>query len=165
MKSTKSFVATSLVSVFLAAAATSAFAGGTLASAILGGSPYAIDNYGANVVKGHAELVADGRSSNSKVVVRLTGLQPGSAHIGHIHAGTCARLIPGTILHNLAPVVADQNGSGVSRTEIPEGIQGLVDCEWWVAFHEGAENTEPQTPAIALGPVIVKADKDNRRSR
>lgn len=163
MKSPRTLFATSLLAIVVAAAASPTLAQGTIASAILGGSPYAIDNYGANVVKGRAELVSDKRSSNSQVVVRLTGLRPGSAHIGHIHAGTCARLIPGTILHNLEPVVADQQGTGTSRTEIPEGIQGLVDCEWWVAFHEGAENTEPQTPALALGPVIVNKDKENRR--
>ena len=164
MKTTRSLFASTLVSLVLAVTAMPAQADGALASAILGGSPYAIDNYGANVVRGRAELLADGRSSNTQVVVRLTGLRAGSAHIGHIHAGTCARLIPGTILHNLTPVVADQNGSGTSRTEIPESIRGLVDCEWWIAFHEGAENTDPQTPAIALGPVMVKAT-GNRSGR
>lgn len=163
MKSTRPLLASSLLSLALAAATLPARADGAIASAILGGSPYAIDNYGANVVKGRAELLADGRSSNTQVVARLTGLKPGSAHIGHIHAGTCARLIPGTILHNLEPIVADQQGAGTSRTEIPESIRGLVDCEWWVAFHEGAENTDPQTPAIAVGPVIVKVDRDDRR--
>lgn len=163
MNTVHTLLASSLLSLTLVTVALPARAEGALASAILGGSPYAVENYGANVVKGRAELLADGRSSNSQVVVRLTGLKPGTAHIGHIHAGTCARLIPGTILHNLEAVVADQRGAGVSRTEIPESIRGLVDCEWWVAFHEGPENTEPQTPAIALGPVIVKVDSDNRR--
>lgn len=165
MKATRSFLAPALLTLALGTVAAPTLADSALARATLGGSPYAVDNYGANVVRGRAELMADGRSSNTQVIVRLTGLRPGSAHIGHIHAGTCARLIPGTILHNLEPVVADQNGTGTSRTEIPESIRGLIDCEWWIAFHEGAENTDPQTPAIALGAVFVKADKQTRRQR
>ena len=157
MKSTKSFLVTSLLSASLALSATATMAEGVTARAILGATPFAHTNYGTNVVKGRAELVTDGRGTTSKVVAKLSGLKPGTAHIGHIHGGNCTRLFPGTIFHNLQPIVADSAGNGTSKTEILEGMQGLADCEWWVAFHEGAENATPQTPAIAVGPVITKA--------
>ena len=156
MKSTKSFLTTSLLSVFLAVPASAALAEDVAATAILGATPFAHENYGTNVVKGRAELVSDGRDASTKVIVRMTGLKPGTAHIGHIHGGNCTKLFPGTIFHNLEPVVANNSGTGTSKTEIPEGMQGLADCEWWVAVHEGAENASPQTPAIAVGPVITK---------
>ena len=159
MQLSKSFLASSLLSVFLAVPATTALADAVEASAILGGTPFAITNYGTNVVKGRAILVSDERSDSSKVIVQLSGLKPGTAHIGHIHGGNCATLARGTIFHNLEPVVANDSGKGTSKTDIPEGMQGLADCEWWVAFHEGAENPVPplpQTPALAVGPVIFK---------
>ena len=159
MKPIQSFLATSLLSVFLALPAATALADGAVASAILGGTPFAINNYGPNVVKGRAVLISDSRSDTTKVIVKITGLKPGTAHIGHIHGGNCASLARGTIFHNLEPVVANDSGKGTSKTDIPEGMQGLADCEWRLAFHEGAENPVPplpQTPALAVGPVIIK---------
>ena len=155
----KSIIATSLLSVFLAASTTTAvFADDVVANAILGGTPFAITTYGTNVVKGRATLVSDGDAGNSTVIVNLRGLKPGTTHIGHIHGGNCAALARGTIFHNLQPVVMNKYGKGTSKTVIPQGMQGLADCEWWVAYHEGAENPvppEPQTPAVAVGPVIM----------
>ena len=66
-------------------------------------------------------------------------------------------MTPGTILYNLEPVVANNAGEGTSKTDIPQGLQGFADCSWWVAFHEGAENAAPQTPAIAVGAVILRS--------
>lgn len=161
MKLRKCILAANLLTVFLAIPAGAAFAEDGVASAILGGTPFAITNYGKNVVKGHATLVSDGRGTSTQVIVKLSGLKPGTAHIGHIHGGSCAALTPGAIFHNLTPVVGDGSGKGTSKTQIPKGIQGLADCEWWVAFHEGAENASPQTPALAVGPVIIKGQERN----
>jgi len=154
MKLSKSILVGCLLSVGMATSATAVLA--EEASAILGGSPFALKNYGPNVVTGRATLVSSGGSGSAMVIVKLNGLKPGTAHIGHIHGGSCVALTPGDIFHNLNPVVADSSGKGTSKTEIPKSIQGLADCEWWVAFHEGAENATPQTPALAVGPVIIK---------
>lgn len=113
-----------------------------------------------NVVKGRAELTSNDDNTQTRVVVRISGLAPGTTHIGHIHGGNCPSLFPGTILHNLEPVVINEGGEGVSKTEIPEGMQGLRDCDWWVAVHEGPANTSPQTPAVAVGPVVTKGKED-----
>lgn len=156
MKSMQSFLVASLSGVFLAVPSTSAWAEAVAARAILGATPFAHDHYGTNVVRGHAELVSDSRGASSHIIVKMSGLIPGTAHIGHIHGGNCTRLFPGTILHNLEPVVANNSGQGTSKTEIPEGMQEIADCEWWVAVHEGAENASPQTPALAVGPVITQ---------
>lgn len=128
----------------------------TSARAILGASPFAHLKYGVNVVKGRAELSPKNDGANTQVVVKIRGLTPGTTHIGHIHGGTCAALQPGTIFHNLEPVVINEAGQGISKTVIPESMDGLIDCEWWVAVHEGPENATPQTPAVAVGPVITR---------
>lgn len=139
-----------------AMSASPTFADGVAGAAVLGATPFAHNTYGVNVVKGRAELTSDDRGAQTQVIVKISGLTPGTTHIGHIHGGNCPSLAPGTILHNLEPVVINEGGEGVSKTEIPEGMQGLRDCAWWVAVHEGSANTSPQTPAVAVGPVITK---------
>ena len=134
-----------------------ALAENTDAFAILGSTPFAHKNYGTNVVKGRAELHASGRSS-TMVIVWLTGLKPGSIHASHIHRGTCLQLSPGEISNDLSPVVANEHGVGFSKTEIPGKLADLADCSWWVAVHEGPVNATPQTPAIAVAPVITHSE-------
>lgn len=133
---------------------------GMQARAILGSTPFAHANYGNNVVRGYATLTSREDGLGTKVTLKMRGLKPGTAHIGHIHGGNCPQLFVGTILHNLEPVVADASGEGSSRTDIPASLSGLVDCSWWVAVHQGPENTSPQTPALAVGPVITKETRD-----
>lgn len=138
------------------------FAGNAMADdnaafAILGSSPFAHQNYGVNVVRGDAKLASAGRGT-TQVVVRINGLKPGTTHIGHIHGGTCAQLFPGAILHNLEPIVVNSEGRGMSKTEIPATLDNFRDCDWWVAVHEGAANQTPQTPAVAIGPVLTRGE-------
>lgn len=161
----KHLLASSALAVLLAHSSSVTLAdddNNTSARALLGSSPYAHLNYGVNVVKGRAELSPRNDGANTQVVARLRGLKPGTTHIGHIHGGTCAALQPGTILHNLQPMVANSEGQGKSKTVIAESMDGLIDCEWWVAFHEGAANATPQTPAIAVGPVITRSRSSDR---
>lgn len=159
MKSAHVILATGFLSVLLAVPITSAWAEEAAAVAILGSTPFAHQNYGINVVKGRARLISknDATGGKTKVVVKLTGLRPGTTHVGHIHGGTCASLTIGEILYNLEAIVANDSGNGTSKTEVPQSLQGFSDCGWWVAFHEGAENAIPQTPAIAVGPVITRS--------
>lgn len=128
----------------------------TAAFSILGSSPFAHQNYGVNVVRGKAKLSPYGRSE-TLVTVKIDGLKPGTTHAGHIHGGTCVQLFPGTILFNLEPIVINASGSGASKTVIPATMAGFKDCEWWVAVHEGPANTTPQTPAVAIGPVLTRS--------
>ena len=158
---TKHFLATGVLGLLSAISMACAVADdGIRAHAILGSSPFAHANYGNNVVRGSATLSSEEHGTSTKVTLKMRGLRPGTAHIGHIHGGNCPQLFVGTILHNLEPVIADASGEGKSQTEIPASIQGLVDCSWWIAVHEGPENTAPQTPALAVGPVITKQNRD-----
>ncbi len=127
-------------------------------SARLRATPYAVTRYGADVVAGEAELRPQ-RHGRLEVEARLEGLTPGTAHIGHIHLGDCGRLFPGTIIHDLSVIWIGEDGSGASTTVLEDSLIGLKDCEWWVAFHEGPANTSPQTPAVAVGPVLIEREQ------
>lgn len=126
------------------------------AGARLGSTPAAVTIYGGKTVTGSSRLVQDATSTRTMVVTHLQGLRPGTSHVGHIHLGDCSRLFPTGIVYGLEPLVANAAGRAVSRTVLPEAeLSGLADGDWWVAVHEGPENTMPQTPAISVGPVLL----------
>ena len=160
MKTEISSITISCVSVLLAAGALPAGAEDSAsvepnAVALLRATPFAHKAYGINVVKGRAELISDERrgAQRTKVVVKLSGLKPGRKHVGRIHGGTCSNVTPAITVYKLEPVIADQSGEGISKTQVPEGLPGVADCEWWITVHEGSEPNSPKSP-IALGPVI-----------
>lgn len=125
------------------------------AVAILGSTPFAHKAYGINVIKGRAELISNSQRAANKtnVIVKLTGLKPGRKHVGRIHGGTCSTLTTALMVYKLEPLVADAAGEGTSKTQVAEGLPGVADCEWWIAFHEGADPKSPKS-AIAVGPVL-----------
>lgn len=127
--------------------------------ATLRSTPFADTTYGAGLVGGEAELKEEG--GRLEVKAEVEGLQPGTRHIGHIHRGGCERLSPGEIIHNLVPITIDEDGEGESVTVVAAttaSLRDVQDCEWWVAFHEDAENSTPQSPAVAVGPVMIEED-------
>ena len=132
----------------------------TEATATLRSTPFANTNYGQGVVSGMAELEEeDGRL---KIEARVRGLKPGTAHIGHIHFGDCTRLFPGEIIFDLKPVKIGKDGEGRSVTVINDTAKASLakvdNCRWWVAFHEASANSTPQSPAVAVGPVLLEKD-------
>ncbi len=126
-------------------------------SATLRSTPFATTTYGPGVVSGQATLVTNAGTGTTSVTVRVEGLRPGTTHIAHIHFGDaaepCARLQPGAIIEDLGPLTANARGIAVDRSVIESSSAEIVDCEWWVAVHEGPANASPQTPAIAIGAV------------
>lgn len=125
-------------------------------TAALRSTPAANAIYGPGVIHGKAHLVTNGKGTTTKIVVKVEGLKPGTTHAGHIHFGDCDGLTPGTIIHDLEPLVANAAGVATSKTVVADSLADLKDCEWWVAVHEGPVNTDPQTPAIAVGPVLLR---------
>lgn len=128
------------------------------ATATLGSTPFANATYGAGAVSGKAELEQeDGRL---KINAEVQGLKPGTSHVGHLHFGNCTTLIPGEVVAHLTPLTVGQDGQGRSVTVITgatrANLAAVQDCDLWVAFHEGATNTTPPSPAAAVGPVLLK---------
>lgn len=134
-------------------------------SATLRSTPFATSQSGPGVISGAATLTTDAGTGTTSVMVRVEGLQPGTTHIGHIHFGDatepCARLQPGAIIEDLGPLTANAHGVAVARTVIDTPTADVADCEWWVAVHEGPENADPQTPAVAIGPVDFREPGDD----
>jgi len=151
---------TPLVLALLAIPATALAAGALKGDTHLRSTPAANTIYGAGQVEGSARLINDASTGRTAIVTRVERLKPGSKHAGHIHFGDCSRLFPGAIIHDLEPLIANAHGNAVSRTVIDDSLAGLKDGEWWIAVHEGPENATPQTPAIAIGPVLIKDRND-----
>jgi len=85
---------------------------------------------------GKAEVIAENGKPALKIT--LTGLQPGSTHVSHIHAGSCAA--QGPVVTMLNPVFADAKGNGTSITtlsQVPYSPNGL-----YVNVHAGATMAE-----------------------
>lgn len=140
---------------------TAAYAGQALRGTTnLRSSPAADRIYGPGVIGGKAHLVTTGGGVQTSIVTHVDGLKPGTKHAGHIHFGDCSRLFPGEIVYDLEPLTANAEGRAVSRTVVDDSLADLRDGQWWVAVHEGPENATPQTPAIAIGPVIVRDKND-----
>ena len=130
----------------------------TRATATLGSTPFADATYGAGVVRGKAKL--EQKDGQLTVKAEVQGLKPGTSHVGHLHFGNCASLIPGEVVYHLAPVKVGQDGQGRSVTVIADptrtNLAAVQDCDLWVAFHEGPTKTSPPSPAAAVGPVLLK---------
>ena len=133
-------------------------AGRANATATLGSTPFANTTYGPGVVSGKASLKE--QAGRLKIEAEVKGLKPGTTHIGHIHFGTCASLTPGKIIFDLKPVNVGRDGEGRSVTVINDtsgaSLAAVKDCDWWVAFHQEPANSTPQSPAVAVGPVLLK---------
>lgn len=154
---------TMLVLALLAFPAAALAAGALKGDAELRPTPAANNIYGPGKIHGSARLINAASGDRTAIMARVEGLEPGSKHAGHIHLGDCSRLFPGAIIHDLEPLVANAHGRAVSRTLINDSLAGLEDGRWWIAVHEGPQNATPQTPAIAIGPVLTKDHDDGCR--
>ena len=79
----------------------------------------------------------------TKVTVTFTGLEPNSAHVNHVHDGSCT----GSILHPLEILQADASGAAQAVTELAASVEFE---RWYVNVHAGG--TLP-SPGIACGKV------------
>ena len=112
---------------------------GNLAAAAPGQSPSpAGQQFPLNGIKtnasGHITVSSDGTSTTIEVVV--SGLNPDSSHVSHIHSGTCSR--QGGILFALNQVVADGTGAADTRTTIQTKFPPASGT-WYVVVHAGPD--------------------------
>jgi hypothetical protein len=94
-------------------------------------------------VTGSATLAQSGETTS--VTVTLGGMAPNSAHVGHIHRGSCS----GAIIFPLGVITADASGQG----SVTATVNASIDApSWWIQFHTG---DNPPGPPIACGPVTL----------
>jgi CHRD domain len=83
------------------------------------------------------------------VTIRLTGLAPGSSHVSHVHAGSCAA--PGGIAFALQEVIADSSGSATATSTVLT-TYSVPTSGWYVNVHHGPDFTEAEyAPSDSCG--------------
>lgn len=68
--------------------------------------------------------------------LQITGLQAGSSHVSHVHAGSCKA--PGAIRFALNQVVADGTGAADTRSEVPASFPPATG-HYYVVVHQGPD--------------------------
>ena len=103
----------------------------------------------SEVASGTAHLTLSG--STLTVKLTLTGLQPGTSHAAHIHAGSCES--QGAVVHSLNKVVADSSGNYNGTTTI-KNVSSLPGSGWYVNVHYSTDlSTQTGFNPIACGNV------------
>jgi hypothetical protein len=72
------------------------------------------------------------------VEVKITGLQPTSRHVSHVHVGSCANR--GNIIYALNYVVADGEGIADTKTTL-RAKYPPTSGKWYVVVHVGPDMT------------------------
>lgn len=81
---------------------------------------------------GTADLSLSGGSLT--VVLTVHGLAPSTAHIAHIHSGSCES--QGAVVYPLQQLPADANGDATSTTTIAN-VSSIPAGQWYVNVHRG----------------------------
>ena len=102
-----------------------------------------------NAPSGNANLNWNSQNKTLTVILHITGLQPGSTHAAHIHAGTCSA--KGAILYPLNNVVADAAGNATSAATIMNLAGGIPAEGWNITVHSGPT---AQTGSLLCGNVV-----------
>lgn len=98
---------------------------------------------------GSAKMTWNSRSQELTVALQLSGLQPGSSHAAHIHAGACSAV--GKILHPFQDIVADKAGNATLTTTIYNLAGGIPPTGWNITVHQGAT---AETGTLLCGDVV-----------
>lgn len=88
-----------------------------------------------------------------KVVMDMSGLQPGTQHAAHIHSGSCAS--QGPVLYPLQTIKADASGKATVTTTI-QNVTSIPSTGWFVNVHRSTDlSTQTGFDPIACGDVTL----------
>lgn len=104
---------------------------------------------GSTAPSGSAKMRWNPRSQELTVTLQLSGLQAGSSHAAHIHAGACSAI--GKILHPFQNIVADKAGNATLTTTIYKLAGGVPPTGWNITVHQGAT---AETGTLLCGDVV-----------
>ena len=83
------------------------------------------------------------------VSIQLKGLVASSAHVSHVHVGSCSK--PGNVAYALLQVVADTFGNATATSTVGE-YYSMPSTGWYVNVHKGPDVTEAEyLPSISCG--------------
>ena len=102
-------------------------------------------------VSGTATLSLSGHTLTVKLT--LSGMQPYSQHMVHIHAGSCVH--QGAVVYSLTPVKADAEGKSTTTTII-QNVTTIPPSGWYINLHNGTDlSTQTGFDPIACGDVML----------
>jgi hypothetical protein len=88
------------------------------------------------------------------VTLKLKGMEPGSIHVSHVHAGQCSA--QGGIAYALQSVVADSAGTATTVSTVPAGYV-IPTSGWYVNVHHGPDFTEAEyAPSDSCGNLTAR---------
>ena len=97
----------------------------------------------------------DPLSQNLWVTISMTGLDPNTSHMAHIHAGSCT--YQGDVIYPLTTLVADGHGHAMATTVI-KGVSS-IGWGWYINVHYGDLSAPSHTMAthapIACGDIAA----------
>ena len=139
MRSARAWIALIAISLFVAACGNGTGAAPpALPSAQPSPSPSSLSfklNPEPTVTASGTVTVVPGGGS-TKIEVRVTGLQPNSSHVSHVHAGSCQSR--GGIARALMPVVANGQGEADAKSTITDTFPPTGGT-WYVVVHAGPD--------------------------
>jgi hypothetical protein len=77
-------------------------------------------------------------ATTTTIEVKISGLQPGSSHVSHIHVGSCDPKLRGGIKFALNQVIADGQGQADTRTTLNVKFPPTGE-RWYVVVHAGPD--------------------------
>jgi len=76
------------------------------------------------------------QQGSTTVELKISGLQPASSHVSHIHVGSCDQR--GNIALALSTVVADQSGNADTQSTVSAPYPP-PSATWYVVVHAGPD--------------------------
>ena len=129
------------------AVAIAACGGGTANPASPHPLAFAMTVQNGSGVSGTGDIVTG--TGSFTVTIKLTGMQPNSIHVSHVHDGGCGH--PGGIAYNLQSVAADSSGAATTSSTVP-AVYSVPASGWYVNVHFGPDFTEAEyAPSISCG--------------
>jgi hypothetical protein len=77
-------------------------------------------------------------ATSTTIELKISGLQPDSSHVSHIHAGSCLPAQRGGIRFALNQVIADGQGQADTRTTLNVRFPPAGE-RWYVVVHAGPD--------------------------
>ena len=115
------------------------------------GIAFKLNGVGTTAAKG--TITVSAQSGSLTVELKITGLQPTSRHVSHIHIGSCAAR--GKILYALNPVIADGQGDADAKTTL-RATYPPASGHWYVVVHVGPDMTTSANSTYLLCGNIFK---------
>jgi len=78
-------------------------------------------------------------ATGTTIELKISGLQPDSSHVSHIHVGSCSPTQRGGIKFALNQVIADGQGMADTRTTLNNVKFPPTGERWYVVVHAGPD--------------------------